>query len=181
MTVTLIGLTGVAGAGKDTAAQTLIDQGWVRVSFADPLREMLLALDPLITYRGCAVLLSSLIKQYGWDEVKRGNTEVRRLLQRLGTEVGRNLISPNFWTDQAEKKINDLLMAEKNVVITDVRFANEAELIHRYGGKVIKIERSGVDQVRAHSSETLDFSFDRIVHNDGDIQYLYDQIREAIR
>src|SRR5690606_2560032 len=49
MTHPHIGLMGYARSGKDTAGAMLhADLGYRRVSFADPVREMALALDPII-------------------------------------------------------------------------------------------------------------------------------------
>ena len=42
-------LSGPAQSGKDTLALVLVeDHGWTRVAFADPLKEMALAIDPWI-------------------------------------------------------------------------------------------------------------------------------------
>jgi hypothetical protein len=54
-------------------------------------------------------------------------------------------------------------------VLADVRFPNEADGIRRRGGLVFRIERSGVEAINAHPSETAldDYKFDGIIHNDG--------------
>lgn len=166
----LIGLTGYAGSGKDTAAKSLIEMGWTRVSFADPVRECLLALDPIMALSYipqespkeiavgmvrsvttvAARRLASAVAEDDWNFVK-GYPEVRRLLQRMGTEVGRNILGENIWVDIAERKIEAIAGP---VVVTDVRFPNEAEMIRRRGGSIVRIERPGLERVNEHSSET---------------------------
>jgi dephospho-CoA kinase len=48
MRYNLVGLTGYARSGKDTAAQVLINDGFNRVAFADPMKNMLYALNPIV-------------------------------------------------------------------------------------------------------------------------------------
>ena len=43
----IVGLNGVAGSGKDTAALALMAMGYERRSFADPMRTGLLGINPL--------------------------------------------------------------------------------------------------------------------------------------
>ena len=78
----LIGTTGRKQAGKDSFAARLVEaHGFTRVTFADPMREFALALDPLVDghYR-----LSEIVRSLGWDVAKESIPEVRRTLQRLG-------------------------------------------------------------------------------------------------
>ncbi len=46
MKTSLIGFAGAARSGKDTAASFLVERGWQRKAFADPVRNMLYALNP---------------------------------------------------------------------------------------------------------------------------------------
>ena len=151
----LVGLTGYAGAGKDTAAAGLIADGWKRMSFAEPIRQMLLVLNPLIqedlltTHR-----LKDLVNTYGWDETKRTFPEVRRLLQVMGTEVGRQMIDEDLWTILAEKEWSANTKAGFNTVVTDLRFINEANALQVDGGIIVRIHRLGVEPARGHVSDT---------------------------
>ena len=107
----LIGLCGYAAAGKDTAARVLIDEFFFqRVAFADPIKAALLALDPLVPGPGedQYLRLSEFCQERSWAEVKE-YPEVRRLMQILGTEVGRNLFDPEIWVKLAESKMPDML------------------------------------------------------------------------
>ena len=104
---------------------------------------------------------------------------IRQLLQKFGTEVGRN-ISPNLWVDAL---MNDYIKAkldgyEEDWIVTDVRFENEAEAIRENGGILIRLNRNtGFND--QHSSETaLDNykNFDLVIDNNGTIDELIDKV-----
>jgi hypothetical protein len=182
----IIGLCGYATCGKDTAAQGLIDNGWTRIALADGVREALLALDPVTfednTAEPSVVSFAELASRYSskigwWDELKK-LCDVRRLLQRMGTEAGRNIHGEDCWIKIAKRKVD---AAPGPVVITDVRFANEAEAIRSWGGKIIRIDRPGVGPVNGHVSEALSFEPDDVIENDGTIADLQIQLLDAAR
>ncbi|QEQ94091.1 deoxynucleoside monophosphate kinase [Streptomyces phage Saftant] len=178
----LIGLSGYAGAGKDEAAAALVVGGWRRDAFADRLRAFLYALDPWVNVSvdvGVA-RLSKLVDAYGWDRAKRTFPEVRRLLQRAGTEAGRKVLGTQVWVDALMK---DFQPHDEALVVTDVRFKNEADAIREAGGVVVRIERPGVGPKEdpggwVHESEVaLDhYDFDVTVKNDGTIEELHDRL-----
>lgn len=168
---TFIGLSGWARSGKDTIADYLVEQhGFTRVAFADPMRNALLALDPNIDFYGSQVSLSTIVRIGGWDLVKEHSQEVRRLLQRMGTEVGRNLFGENFWVDQAIKNASKY----DKVVFSDCRYLNEAEAIKNFGGQVWRISRPGVFAINDHGSEhdLDDYIFDLHLENKTTIENL---------
>ena len=191
----IIGLSGYARSGKDTAAEGLQAIGFERVAFADKLREFLYALDPIIAeelvpesldlltgydhiYK--RIRLQQIIDKYGWNGYKetRYGQEIRALLQRLGTECGRSIISDTIWIDAA---LNNA--SAENIVVTDCRFENKASAIKDRGGFVVRINRPGITAVNAHISETsLDnWLFDHVIENDGFIDKLHADIRNAVR
>lgn len=147
----LIGLTGKKQSGKDTAANFLVERGWVKIGFADPLRECLAAMNPILDITRSCVTGKPHYTRYrdavgvlGYDKAKSSYPEVRRLLQVFGTEVGRDIIGKylgNPWLQIADIRIQQALIEDKHVVISDVRFPDEAELIHRLGGKVVRVYR----------------------------------------
>lgn len=189
----IIGLCGHYGSGKDEAAKALVERGWVRVAFADPLREMALAIDPyvvvgdresgekgidpdklagaVVVYGGFFVRLSSLVAVYGWDVAKK-IADVRRFLQRLGTEGVRNHIGNDTWVQVAERS----MPADKNVVFTDVRFANEAAMIRERGGQVVRLYRPGHEPNCGHASEQFDFDTDFEIYNADSVEKLHEAI-----
>jgi hypothetical protein len=163
----ILGLAGYARSGKDTAGNALAEQGWKRIAFADVLREFAYTLNPVIqSDHGFYTPLRWIIDEYGWNGYKRTQWAegVRDLLQRLGTECGRELISQNIWVDATFNRMDPNF----NYVISDVRFPNEASAILAHGGSMLRIERPGVGPANGHKSETAldDWAFDSIL-NDG--------------
>lgn len=179
----LLGLYGYPGCGKDTIADVLTENGWARVAFADPLKEILLATDPwvdvmegneMFIYR-----LSELVEMYGsLEEVKRNCPEVRRLLRKLGSEGGRTALGENIWCDAAEDRIKDLWADGYDVVVPDVRFPNEAALISRLGGVLGAVVREGLERDNGHVSESHYGSFqqDMVFHNCGTLEEFQQRI-----
>lgn len=164
----LIGISGAAGAGKDTLASHLAPFGYVRVAFADPLRDMALAIDPVVWVcrndYWVTMYLADLVALDGWDKAKK-LPGVRRFLQRLGTEGVRNFLGDDTWVRLAEERIADL--GDVPVVITDVRYPNEVDLVRRLGGLWVWVNRPDAAAVPRHASETsLDpADADVVVHN----------------
>jgi hypothetical protein len=148
----IIGFSGYARSGKDSAAQVLVEEyGFRHVSFAKKLKDFLYALDPIVEPLGSGPRLQEVIDQYGWDGVKetRYNDEIRGLLQRVGTDAGRNHLGDNVWVDAAFADIGE----GENVVFTDCRFPNEASAIKARGGQLIRVTREGYGPVNGHISE----------------------------
>ena len=177
----IIGLSGYAQTGKDTIAEHLVEHyGFTRIAFADPIRQALYALDPMIPdYPALGgIRLSWIVDKSGWENVKKESPEVRRMLQRLGTEVARNQWGDDFWVDLAMAKANRL----DNVVITDVRYPNEYDAIVKAGGQVWRVEKPGVSAVNAHASETaLDgHTFNNTIMNTGSKDDLYAAVDSCI-
>ena len=168
----LIGLTGYAGSGKDTFAKILVEKyGYTRIAFADPIRELLYAMNPIISgipYGGNRTLVD-LVNSIGWDEAKK-EPEVRRLLQDLGVGA-REVIDSEIWVSTAFRKTGE---PGKRYVITDVRFTNEADLVKQLSGQVWRVKRIDVDAVNNHVSESeMDgYKVDQIFLNNGTIDEL---------
>jgi hypothetical protein len=176
-----IGLHGFAGAGKDAVAKILAKYGYTRVAFADVLREALYVLNPVILFHpyGEDQRVQDLVDRHGWDEAKRQYEEIRRMLQVLGTEVGREMIDQNVWVDSVFKKLEE----GKKYVFTDVRFVNEHHAIDSRLGLLVKIDRPGVGPVNDHKSDKglPDEWFDVRIVNDGTLEDLNTKVREILR
>jgi hypothetical protein len=169
----LIGLAGHAGSGKDEAAKALFPLGYERVAFADAVRRAALAIDPVIVGTSCNNLrLSEFVALVGWQEAKR-EAEVRRLLQVIGTEAGRDIHGRDCWIKATDRDVANFRLMGRGVVITDVRFSNEARYIQKQGGKVYLIQRPGVGPRNEHASEKLGFDVDGVIVNDGSIDELH--------
>lgn len=142
MTYPDLALLGRAGAGKDTVAAYLVERyGYVRLALADPIRELALAIDPIVRCESHDDMygeheygrLSELVSTFGWDSAKRVHPEVRRLLQRMG--VAQRERDPYYWVAILMKRFHDV-PEDTPVVVTDVRFPEELEELTQYGPAV---------------------------------------------
>lgn len=177
----ILALTGYAQSGKDTVAEILVaNHGFTRISFADPIREAVYALNPIVT-PGSDVRVRNLVDLLGWDNVKVQYPEIRRLLQVFGTEVAREQWSDTFWIDLAFSKMEP----HKAYVITDCRFPNEAEAIRAHDGKIWRVNRPGVGPVNSHASDNFigQIPVDAEIDNVGsiaDLEVVLDELAFAL-
>lgn len=157
----LIGLHGRKQAGKDTVFERAT---WLmrdvivveRVSFADLL------------YRSAAASLGVTVaelqvwkadprvvvtvskpgpKSIGWTR-ELANKTVREYLQSYGTEAHRQVFGTDFWVDQV-----DLSHEGRIVMVTDVRFENEARAVIAAGGRVVRVVGPDTGEADGHASE----------------------------
>lgn len=176
----LIGLTGPAGAGKDTVAAYLeANYAFAAIALADPIGDMLGALLQHVDVDG-AWMVERALKE---ERLPIIGKSYRELAQTLGTEWGRQL-DPELWLRIAEYRINQRLAAGDNVVLTDVRFPNEAAWLARAGGHLVRLVREplALPAVRTHESEQhhahLEAGFQ--IRNTSTQSWLYDQIDELM-
>lgn len=122
-----IGVTGLAGSGKDTLADILLNhtEKYVKASFAMRLKEM------------CT--------HFGWDGQK--DEKGRKLLQTIGMALRE--YSANSWVDILDKYLKEN-HPDKFYIFTDVRFKNECDYIKNNGGIIIRIERPSLVLSEAH-------------------------------
>lgn len=169
----LIGIAGRARSGKDTVANFIIAAiGGYRYSFADPIRAMLVPL---------GVDMSDPYWQARKEEpIPALGVSPRRMMQTLGTEWGRQLIDPDLWLIMAHQR---LLQSGPGMVISDVRFDNEAAWIRRCGGRIIHVIRPDTKAVEAHASEDGIEVQDTDVRlfNSGTLEELQLSVRELLR
>jgi hypothetical protein len=179
----IIGLSGYARSGKDTVAGMLMGlHGYERVAFADKIRELLYEMDPLVMHNYMDFRLQDVIDSKGWETAKTEFPEVRRLLQDLGVSA-RKLFGDTFWVDQVVGQFGHSWWGyDTNVVITDVRFTNEAQAIKGKGGQIWRISRPGTEAINDHVSEhDLDgWDFDVVIENDSDMPALIKKIKTLI-
>jgi hypothetical protein len=137
------------------------------VAFADGIREALLRINPSI---GNSATLEDIVREQGWEYAKKF-PHIRGMLQRLGTEVGRDMLGADVWVDYAIRNIG----LEDRVIITDVRFPNEADAIRAEGGHIWRIWRPGTTAINAHESETAmdDYDVNLVIYNDSTIEQLH--------
>lgn len=123
--------------GKNTLAEIIKDYyepGQVeQMGFADALREMALGIDPPVEYdqlTDAFIHYAEVIKKDGYEKAKE-NPEVRRFLQRLGTEGVRQVLGDDTWIRALDFKRSKSKAAL--VVVTDCRFENECDYIEENG------------------------------------------------
>jgi dephospho-CoA kinase len=114
----LIGFTGKMQNGKSLSASLIknINNNYQICSFGNRVKEI--------------------ATELGWNGKKDKNG--RKILQYLGTEVGR-LIDDKYWINELDKYIKDNDL--KYILIDDVRFQNELNYIKNNGGIIIHIEK----------------------------------------
>lgn len=142
----IVALVGFIGSGKDTVAKELVRRGYQQFSFAASLKDA----------------VSSI---FGWDrELLEGSTEESRsfretpdmfwsrklgidnftprlALQLIGTNVLRNHFHENIWLDSLEYRLLKSGSDDQPIVISDARFQNELEMVHRLNGKIVWVRR----------------------------------------
>jgi hypothetical protein len=172
MTKPIIAFTGLAQSGKTTAANAFISVGYDRMSFAEPIKAMIQCLTPLLDKDARPPSLCG--------------KSLREVYQTLGTDWGRKMVGEDIWINAGRARIDTLLGDVESdiirgIVIDDIRFDNEADLVRKMGGLVIEITRSSVPQMD-HISESgisrdlIDYTF----ANEGDIAALQHQVRDYL-
>lgn len=136
----LVGMVGYAQHGKNSAADILVrDYGFEAMAFADALRELAAQVNPyVIPDAGKPNRYNGLVQAVGYERAKQ-TVEVRRFLQELGVGV-RDILGPDAWVRAWETKLAALEQGT-NVVVTDVRFPNEADAIAANGGELWLVRR----------------------------------------
>lgn len=165
--MTLIAFSGLAGAGKTSAARWLErEHGFARLSFAWPLKTMM------------RVLTDASDKNAAPPELC-GKT-LREAYQTLGTEWGRGLVGDDIWLRNMEKRLWHCHVNGRNrIVVDDVRFDNEAELV-RENGTVIQVNRPGTAQMDHASEKLLSRHLVDLEVTAGDLTGLHNCLRELI-
>lgn len=177
-----IAIAGRKRSGKDTAAAHLVEEfGYVRHGFADPLKEAALKLDPIVDADGDDYgvdfyRLSTIIEWVGWEKAKDTYPEVRQILQRLGDEAGRQVHGEETWVRNLLRRAESANAEGHPVVVPDVRYPNEAELLREAGFLVVRVDRPGYGSPTPgeHASERVErLAVDRVIVNDGSLNQLY--------
>lgn len=176
----LIALCGAAGAGKDTVADMLPAR---KLAFADALyrevaeawgveQHVLRCREAKETPTGELALFrcaddSFVVDSHFGDHWGIARSP-RQILQWWGDY--RRAQDPDYFVNVARFETNLLRAEGHSVVITDVRFPNEAALVRQLGGQLWQIRRPGYEAGgTGHASDTDggEFHPDRVLENDG--------------
>jgi len=167
----IIGIIGKKYHGKDTVAEFMKECGhFEQMAFAEPLKE------------ACRALFS-----FDDDQLYGDKKEVvdefwkitpRKVYEFIGTDICRkqmNTIIPvkeDFWVECMRRRLKNV---EGNIIISDIRFPNEAKLVKDMGGFTIKVSRPVIeDDDDQHESESLIdcIDFDYAINNTGSLEEL---------
>ena len=178
--MTVIGIKGYANSGKDTIAEFLVEEhGYVQMAFADGVRALAHRLDPVVhaNDNGAALFLKDVVDVKGWEWAKE-HTNAREFLVNLGAGA-REIINPYVWVDILRERVMELPTAV-NVVISDVRYANEARMIRGLGGRIWEVRREGVGPANDEEERSMgEFYPDLLFLNNSDIDHLLAQVGVA--
>lgn len=177
--IKLIGLAGHAGSGKDFIYNNYFQpRGWMPFAYAWHFKVWLIG-------RG---------KGTHEEMFHTKPPHIRKLIQRFGTEEGRDVWGEDIWNRILFEWIK-LLSEAWNVdkfVITDVRFSNEFKAIQKRGGKILRVnaprrvaEAHMTKEARLHSSETSLSSFratdfDGVIFNDEEHYPFWGSVEEQL-
>jgi energy-coupling factor transporter ATP-binding protein EcfA2 len=171
----IIGLTGKKGCGKSSVARIIAEQyNYGIKSFATPIKLMLSAMGLSNDELYDPKKKEDIIPEFGKSP--------RELMQLLGTEFGRTLVSQNIWVTSLEKHLD----RSKNYVIDDVRFANEAAMIRAHDGVIVRVVRGLDDSPDEHiseagiNSELINYEIQNISCYETDLQNEVNQVLEEI-
>ena len=176
----LVGITGLAGSGKDTATNLVnrlehcvkyfddhmitpkVCPGCNLTSIANTLHQTsVVNLSFATPLKKIAMIVGFTMQQLYDPELKNKVDDFwkispRQFLQMCGTEMFRNVWRDDVWVEIMRKQIRtiDKNVSSERVVIfvPDVRFPNEAQMIREEGGIVVRINRPGVATMD-HASE----------------------------
>ena len=162
----IIGIGYRAHSGKDTVGQMLVQgYGFHRVGFADALKDV------------CSVIcFGAVFPHVRHGDFKHDFTPLGltggQLLQKVGVALREAV--PNIWIDSAH--LLPKLVTYANVVVTDVRFLDEAQAIKDLGGILIEIRRNVAQDDHISETEGAKIKWDHVIENDGSLVYLHRKV-----
>lgn len=178
----VIGVSGFAGSGKDSFANIFVEKyGYTKISMADSIKDMLSVV-------------------FGWDrEMLQGATPESRLWRetpdefwssvleypftprKAMTTIGTNLFRVHFhkdiWVQSVKKKILDV---GTNVIIPDLRFGNEIEMMRDIGACLFEIERGARPEWYERAlQENLLIQDGILPETNESMEFLYPEVHES--
>jgi len=138
-------------SGKTSVAGVLQRHGYLPLPFADCIKKMLRVF--LMNYGFSASEIEYFLNAGKGNLIPRVNVSARHLMRTLGTEWGRDCVAENVWSHSWLHRASDKLAHDIPVVVDDVRFKNEADLIKNLNGQIWKISRTDTIIGTPHPSE----------------------------
>ena len=190
----IIGICGLIGCGKGTVGDILVENyGFTKLSFADKLKDGVAT----VFNWDRAMLEGDTVESREWRETQddfwtkeTGRTITPRLvLQEFGTDCMRHGFDDGIWVSLVKQEL--VKYPNKNFVIPDVRFPNEANMIKSIHGEVWRVRRGqdpvwmrmyqdiGVEPKEVRESEWrwAKVDFNNVIYNDLGIDELKSQVK----
>lgn len=170
MTPKIVAICGLKRSGKDTIADTLCQHyGYEKVKIATPLKD---ALKTLFQFTDAQV------EGDDKDTIDpRWGVEPRRLMQFIGTEVMQfhlQEVLPNvgrkFWIQRLVEEHISSGPSTKMIVIPDLRFKHEYELLSKHNAvfwRVERFEEQANGDTHSSEQEYMDIPVQHIFKNNG--------------
>lgn len=183
----IVGISGKARSGKDTFAEMLAAQlnkgahpPFVMMAFANELKLRCQAAFDLSYEQLWGDDKEKVDERYQKQMQANVHWTAREIMQEYGAFY--RSIDGEFWIKNLFKVAAD--KGYNNVIVTDVRYINEADYILNKGGYVIRVERENKDDVHnmQHPSEVqLDGynRFDFVVNNNGTLEELAEKAKDV--
>lgn len=197
----IIGLIGFIGSGKGTVGEILQEEGYVRDSFAKPVKDAVAVMFgwPRELLEGDTELSRRWREEPDvfWSEKFGYSFSPRLALQLMGTEAGRGVFHPDLWVISLFNRSKG-----KDVVVTDVRFQNEIKYIQENGGLIFRVKRGEdpewyeslsklkenklrslyMEDKGVHLSEWdwIGSDYDYLIENNGTIQDLRQKVKNIL-
>jgi hypothetical protein len=162
------------GSGKSVVADVLQRRhGFKLVKFASALKNM------ARTFLREAGIEESDIERYVNGDLKEepierlGGVTSRWIQQSIGTEWGRECIRQDLWVHLTRLRVEAFFNIGQSVVIDDLRFPNELEMVFELQGTPVRIFRPGILPPKKHPSEGQLDAVDMLtLRNDRSIEHL---------
>lgn len=173
----IIGITGKKGAGKDTLAAILVQDGYRAMAFADALYT-----EVARRYNVTEAFLRHRPTKETPSPLLQGKSP-RQVLQEIGMLCRAE--DHDYWIKILQKRLEQdpPFAGCVGTLITDVRMPNEVAFIRAHKGLLIRVVRPGMmETVDTHITETAlrDVPCDLVLTNiDGRPEYMRFQWRDA--